>query len=133
MTDKEARSLLRHAFWDEAGYIYTHDTEFYAPITTALTNPAAEGRRRDLAWARHARWIEGLWQQEPIFGQEKSSGLSLSKVYERLRCFWHVEHQRPSEDDTRDAPAEKDLIAHVNNLHGTMPVSYTHLTLPTKA
>lgn len=120
LTDQEARNLLRNAFWDEAGQIFTHETEFYAPITNALTGPAADGRRRELAWSRHAKWIQGLWDHEPIFGQDEESGLSLSKVYERLRCYWHTEHEREDAESDRDAPAEKDLIAHVDELHETL-------------
>ena len=118
LSKDEAANLLKTAFWDEAGHIYTHEPEFYDPITTALTSPAAEGKRRELAWARHNKWIRGLWEREPIFGQEPESGLSLSKMYQRLRCFWHVEAE--VEGGGRDQEPEKKLTAHVDDLHETM-------------
>jgi len=118
VTEAQARSLLEQKLRIEAPRTYALDSEFYKPIVDGLTGPVAEGARRDLAWARHSDWIRGLWEREPIFGQEPESGLSLSKVYERLRCFWHIEEEIETAR-ARDEP-EKKRIAHLGDLHETM-------------
>lgn len=110
--------LLRAA----AACVYALDTAYFAPVADAVTGPAAEGARRDVAWARHEDWIRGLYHRQPIFSPDETETVPLSAVYHRLRCVWHVETDRPRDPD---APPRRDgddrvRVAHVADLHATL-------------
>jgi hypothetical protein len=102
--------------------VYALDPTYYAAIDKALTGPFSEGMRRDLAFARHEDWIRGLYRREPIFSPDADTEIPLSKVYHRLRCYWHTEAQSANALDPQTSP-DRDThgrIAHVADLHETL-------------
>lgn len=91
-----------------------------APIFEAVAGPAGEAIRREAAWARHFRWIEKRYTEEPVFSPDPDTIKTppLSELYLRLRCYWHTELSQQSQDDAEET--KKHYQAHLADLHGTI-------------
>ena len=85
LDDESARRRLDIALGRAGPQAYAAHVDYFHPL---MVGPVAEGEKRRLAWARHADWIRSLYFREPIFHQDEESGLSLDKVYVKLRCCY---------------------------------------------
>ena len=123
LTDEDIRRDYARRLRAVSARVHAIDPEFYAPLAAALDSPLAAGFKRDLEWARHANWVKTLFDDDPIFSPDESEKRSLSSVYHRSRCFWHVERDG-EETETRprfgEAEHARHRTAHIADLHGTL-------------
>ena len=114
ITDEGAGTLFDKCLNMQASRVQGEDPARFKPFLDRLMGPLSTALLRELAWSRHADWIRGLYEREPIFAQEKDSGLTLARTYLKLRCFWH---ERIESDQDEDKTAWR---AHIGRLHDTM-------------
>ncbi|MEP3786064.1 hypothetical protein [Ascidiaceihabitans sp.] len=85
--------------------------DFFNGLNLALSSPTQEPQKRELAHARHARFISKGFVSDPIFTTDLDETVSLSEVYLHLRCFWH---RRQIDEDGKIS-----ITSHVDDLHKT--------------
>lgn len=85
--------------------------DYFNGLNLALSSPTQEPQKRELAHARHTRFISKGFVSDPIFTTDLDETVSLSEVYLHLRCFWH---KRQIDDDSKIA-----ITSHVDDLHKT--------------
>ena len=73
-----------------------------SPLIATVAGLPGEAERRDLAWARHAEWMQHRFQNEPVFSPGETVTTPLSAVYLRLRCYWHEKIIDADNDDERN-------------------------------
>ncbi|SPH21174.1 hypothetical protein ASD8599_01923 [Ascidiaceihabitans donghaensis] len=85
--------------------------DYFNGLNLALSSPTHEPQKRELAHARHARFISKGFVGDPIFTTDLDETVSLSEVYLHLRCFWH---RRQIDEDGKIS-----ITSHVDDLHKT--------------
>jgi hypothetical protein len=122
LTDDRLRADFERHLRAASARVYALDPAYYHPVADAVAGPFSEGLRRDLAFVRHEDWIRGLYTREPIFSPDADTEIPLSRVYHRLRCFWHTAAQPENDRDLHAAPGHDALprTAHVADLHATL-------------
>ena len=125
LLDSSLRSALYRIWADE------RSDGFRRSVDAAFSGSVYEGFRRRLAWQRHTSWIDHPLYAEPLFGQDKDSGITLRAVYTPLRCAFHEEvpleedeNQESAELRSHDRKSEFELrtrrVAHVGWLQETL-------------
>lgn len=104
--------------------VFALDPEYYGLLDSVLDSAMTDGERRDRSWARHATWIRSLFERAPIFSSEENQEFPLSLVYQPLRCCWHEEIEKKTDEDssgTRHAERVKtEILVHVDEIHSVL-------------
>lgn len=87
-------------------------------LLDAISGSAGEALRRDLAWARHNRWLAKRFCEDPVFSPDGSLKTPLQDLYLRLRCYWHVDVTKPSKH--QQEAFNKTYRAYLEDLHETL-------------
>ncbi|MGG7567919.1 pentapeptide repeat-containing protein [Rhodovulum sp. DZ06] len=111
----EAAELFNQGSARQAGRVQNADPGLFHVLMDRLEGRTSERERRLLAWDRHGDWIRGLYELQPIFGQEPDSGITLARTYLPLRCFRHVPVPPKKVGEKVD-----EWVAHVGMLHETV-------------
>ena len=115
LTRRKVSDLTREIGLGHGGSLNTRIKEFVRP---ALTNQSIHAAVQDYlnGGARKRRIVEKYGE---ISNWDTSSVTDMYKMFEEATSF--------------NQPLNKWNVSNVKNMHGMFAVSYTHLTLPTKA
>ena len=96
--------------------VFQEHSDLFRGMIEAITGPTATAEKREIAWQRHGAWCRSLYHESPIFSPDSDIDISLSRVYQKLRCYWNDKHKK--ECNGAGEPLEY-RTATVGDLHET--------------
>lgn len=71
-------------------YVISARNQILNPLVEAVSGPAGDAVRREVAWNLHTQWLHHRFTETCVFSPDGSVTTPLCDLYLRLRCFWHT-------------------------------------------
>ena len=111
--DRDLKQEYREALARSVTAVYEKQPDLFRGIIEALTGATSQREKREIAWQRHGAWCLDLFHKTPIFSPDDDIDISLSQVYQKLRCYWNEEREGESTH-------QQYRTATVSDLHETI-------------
>ncbi|MFO1098833.1 MAG: NACHT domain-containing protein [Xanthobacteraceae bacterium] len=97
------KALFRRFASEGMHRIRIRDPEYYYPVIEALSGPDTRADARVRAWAQYRSLLIKRFEEEPLFGEDPVSGVTLGQIYQPLRGWWDEDEEElaPNSDQAK--------------------------------
>lgn len=90
-SEGELLATFQNCLVEGLNRIRTRCPDYYSPVLEALSGPDARADERRTAWQKYRELLVRRFEDQPLFGEEGSTGVRMGQVYQRLRGWWEEE------------------------------------------
>lgn len=66
----------------------TRGADYYSLVFDSLSGPEAHADAKRTAWDNYRQLLVKKFEDEPLFAEDKSTGVTLAQIYQGLRAWW---------------------------------------------